>query len=556
MSKKPRPRPTPAHLRPLATGRGGGMDPALEAATYNNRGVALTEMKRHGEALHNFDRAVALQPNHAEAHNNRGAVLQKLRRLAEARASYDRAIALKRDYANAFYNRGSLLKQMKQYDAALADFDAAIALNPSHVETHNNRGVLLQEMKLYAGALASFDRAIALKPNHVEAHANRGIVLVNQGDMRAAEKMFLRVLELKPDDAATWFSLVNIRQYDQADNADSRALRALLARPGSGPADQEYLHFSLGKIYDDCGAHGAAFACYRQANEIRNATVFYDARRVRRLTTALTEVFTRELMLAPLPDAAATRLPLFIVGMPRSGTTLLASILSQHPAIASAGELATLPDLIAELLDPAEPGVPYPSSARAPAPGVTRRLATEYERRLRRDTRSNTARVIDKNPLNFTHLGLIARVFPQAVVLHCTRHPLDTGLSNYFQRFSPDLSYSFDLANIGHFYGEYARLMAHWRQVLPLKMLEISYEDMVLHTETVIRRALEFLGLDWDERCLSPHTNPGPVESASQWQVRQPIYRRSLNRWRHYEKHLGPLKEVLEPPGLLPSGQI
>jgi hypothetical protein len=160
--------------------------------------------------------------------------------------------------------------------------------------------------------------------------------------------------------------------------------------------------------------------------------------------------------------------------------------------------------------------------------------------------------VIDKHPLNFRHLGFIAKLFPKSQVIHCARDPLDTGLSNYFQRFTLDYDYSFDLRNIGHFYGEYARLMEHWRKVLPRKMIEIRYEDMILNTEPMVRQTLGVLGLDWDERCLSPHTNPCAVETASQWQVRRPIYQQSVGRWRHYDKHRTPLKEVLEMTGQIP----
>jgi hypothetical protein len=183
--------------------------------------------------------------------------------------------------------------------------------------------------------------------------------------------------------------------------------------------------------------------------------------------------------------------------------------------------------------------------ALALQPGLVEALSQAYELRLRRDAGREVPHVIDKHPLNFRHLGLITLLFPNARIIHCTRDPLDTGLSNYFQRFHEDYDYSFDLRNIGHFYGEYLRLMAHWRDVLPRKMIEISYEEMILHTEPMVRRTLATLGMDWDEHCLAPHTNPCVVETASKWQVRQPIHPRSLQRWRHYEKHLLPLREML-----------
>ena len=173
-------------------------------------------------------------------------------------------------------------------------------------------------------------------------------------------------------------------------------------------------------------------------------------------------------------------------------------------------------------------------------------LIDKYNKRTRRGVDADIPYIIDKHPMNFRHLGFIAMLFPKARIIHCTRNPLDTCLSNYFQYFSREYNYSFDLTNIGHFYSEYVRLMQHWRNVLPIKMLEISYEDMVVNTEQVARQALEFLELEWDGRCLSPHTNPRTVTTASVWQVRQPIYRKSLERWRHYEKYLGPLKTQVD----------
>lgn len=492
-----------------------------------------------------YARILAQVPDYAEGHNNRGVVLQQMKRYDEALACYDRAIVLKPGYANAHFNRGTVLKKMLRREDALASYDQALALNPGHVEAHNNRGVVLQELKRYDEALASYDQAIAAQPSHAEAHNNRGIVLAGQGDMAGAEKMFLHAAALKPSFPDPWFNLANIRHHQTVDNAGVQPIRALLANPGLTPDDQAQLYFSLGKIHDDCGRHDEAFAYFQQANQIRNAQVAYDAGLVERMTTAIIEIFSRDFLARPLTFASDNRSPLFVVGMPRSGTTLLASILSNHPAIATAGELSTLGDFTAGLQTLSGSDAPYPAAVKHLTAAVADPIATGYLNRLRRDVAPVIPHVIDKNPLNFRHLGFIAMLFPQARIIHCTRHPLATCLSNYFQRFPLHLDYSFELRNLGHFYREYARLMAHWRTIPTLKLIEISYDDMILDTERTARRLLDFLGLDWDERCLAPHTNRYVVETASQWQVRQPIYRHALDNWRHYEKHLAPLKEML-----------
>jgi tetratricopeptide (TPR) repeat protein len=504
-------------------------------------------------ALGIYNLILARFPDYAEACNNRGAILQKMNRYEEALASYDRAIVLKPDYANVHHNRGSTLKKLNRYEEALASFDRAIALQPDHAEAYHNRGVILQEMKRYDEALASYDRTLALKPDHAEACNNRGLILANRGDMAAAEKMFLQAAALKPDFSEPLFNLAIIRKYRSADSAEVKNIRMLLDKPGISSEDKESLYFSLGKIYDDCGLYDEAFECFRLANQLRNASVAYDAGAVTRLTNAIIEVFSPDFLAQPFAFASDNRSPLFIVGMPRSGTTLLASILSNHRSIATAGEVPAILDFTARLPELTGTGIPYPQSAKQLTPAVAGRLIHDYEQRLRRDVGSEVPQVIDKNMLNFRHLGFISMLFPQARIIHCTRDPLDTGLSNYFQRFPKYLDYSFDLRNIGHFYGEYARLMAHWRKISALKMMEISYEDMIQNTEPVVRRMLHFLGLSWDERCLAPHTNPASVETASQWQVRQPIYQQSVGRWRHYEKHLAPLMEILRRSGQLPG---
>ena len=518
--------------------------PDCAEACYN-RGIAQHRLKRFADALAGFDQTLALRPDFAEAHNNRGVALQGLKRFAESLASFDRALALRPGMADVCNNRGVTLQELKRYAEALASYDQAIRLKPDYADALVNRGMALEQVKLYDAALASFDRALALQPNQASLYQKRGAILVNQGNMLEAERMFRQAMALEPDSPEALCSLAALHHYQNLDDPVVKQIQTLLARPDLPPDHREFLNFTLGAIYDDCDRYDEAFECYRLANQIRNATVAYDPEAVRRLTDTTIEVFSRDFFARPGAFASDSRTPLFIVGMPRSGTTLLASILSNHPAIATAGELSAIADLTANL--PALTGnvAPYPQAVRRITPDVAARLILAYENRLRRDAGREVPHVIDKHPLNFRYLGFITMLFPQARIIHCTRDPLDTGLSNYFQRFHESYDYSFDLGNTGHFYGQYARLMAHWRNVLPVPPLEISYEEMILDTEPMVRRTLAALGLDWNERCLAPHTNPCVVETASKWQVRQPIHRRSLQRWRHYEKHLLPLRESL-----------
>jgi len=519
-----------------------------KALTIHEAGAAAVQEQRQGNvqaAADIYDLIAARVPHSAEVHNNRGVLQQLLKRYPEALASYEKAVTLKPDYANAHFNRAVILKLLNRFDEALAGYDRAIKLNSGHAEAHNNRGSLLQDMRMYDQAIASYDKAIAAKPDYAMAYNNRGTAMLSKGNMAEAEKMFRKALELKPDFSDPLHSLSTMRRYEKTSAPEAQEILALLEKPNLSAENQEHLYFSLGKIYDDCGQYDEAFESFRQANRLRNSSVSYQSGDVTKFTNDVIEVFNKDFLSQKFSWASQSKLPLFIVGMPRSGTTLLASILSNHAAIATAGELPDMADYAIHLGEMLKGNAPYPQAARQLTPAAASTIITAYETRLKRGARDGAVYIIDKNPLNFRHLGFISMLFPEARILHCKRDPLDTCLSNYFTRFSLTLDYSFDLRNIGHFYGEYARFMEHWRTIPTLKLMDVSYEDMILQTEPTARAVLDFLGLEWEGRCLAPHTNPSPVETASQWQVRQPIYHNSLERWRHYEKYLGPLKEAL-----------
>jgi len=521
-----------------------GLNPD-NSGVHNCRAIALQAMGRYEEALISVDKAIALRHDAAEAHNNRGALLKQMRRYDEALASLNRAITLAPSNAESYNNRGTVLQELKRNEEALASYDQAIALQPGHARAYNNRGTVLQSMKRYDEALASYDQAIILNSSYAEAYSNRGDLLVNKGNMQEAEKAFTTALRLKPDLHRATRCLTDIHTYNDPDDEEIRKIRALLDNPNTQHTDKAYLYFSLGKIYDDCGRYDDAFTYYTQANQLVNSTLHCDRERITAFVDSHIAVFTKELFAQPRPFASDDASPLFIVGMPRSGTTLMASALSNHYAIDTAGELPTMTELVIRIPELLGGRVPYPQAVTHLTPNITTRLTQDYLKRLRRDASPAVLYVIDKQTLNFHHLGLIALLFPKARVIHCMRDPLDTCLSNYFQFFLLDYNYAFDLQNIGHFYKEYTRLMEHWRSVLPTKMIEVPYEHMVMDTKATVRNLLDCLGMEWDDSCLEPHTNPCTVETASSWQVRQPIYQHSVGRWRHYEKHLQVLKEML-----------
>ena len=505
-----------------------------DAEIYLHRGNSLMQLQRNEEALHSYEEAITLSPDYAEAHNNRGSILHHLKRYEEALASFDKAIlldlqsaeiydnkgkalfelnrydeavtsfnkalALNADYSRSYIIRGKALIRLAQFEEALASFDAALALEPNDASLYYQRGCLLhQQLQCYDEALISFDTAMALTPDYADAYTGYANVLVSKGRLSDAELFCRKALIFSPDHTFSFFILAQISKCT-AD--DITQIETLLNTPELGAWDKEYLSMALAKIYDDAGRYDEAFTFYRQGNE--NSTVMipipYNPDDRSLYNQNLITTFSREFLLKPRSFVQSMNSPVLVVGMPRSGTTLVESILSRHPSIATAGELVTLQQSIERIEQIL--GTQFPQAAQSMTPLTASLIITRYEKRLRRDIDPDVPYVIDKLPFNFLNLGLVAMLFPKARIVHCMRDPMDTCLSNYFQRFTPNLNYSFDLGNIGHYYKEYEKLMEHWRKALPIPMLEVQYEKVVKDTEHEARRMLDFLELPWTNAVL------------------------------------------------------
>lgn len=427
---------------------------------------------------------------------------------------------------------------------AMAICRQVLEVSKSHIPSLNALGILVFDNNIDE-AISLFKQSIRYNPNLSQTYNNLGYALISKGAMEEAEAVLLKAVSLDPRSTRALYNLSLIRKYP-LDHQVIKHMQSLAASHSiNGLPHAEHLYFALGKAYDDNGLYDEAFAHYAQANQIRNKAVDFNPAVAYQSIAAVAKVFTKEMLSTPDLCPSTDKGPVFIIGMPRSGTTLLANILSSHPAIHAAGELPTM--IQKALTLPALLGidVAYPEAVRHLTKEAAQEIIAAYRERLWQGVAPGVAYVIDKHPINFRYLGLIQLLFPNAKIFHCTRHPLDTCLSNYFQCFTHEYSYSFDLLNTGHFYNCYKQLMQHWQKVLSLEIMEVSYESMVGDTETIARKALEFLGLPWDERCLAPHQNARAVQTSSMWQVRQPVYRNSLARWQRYEKHLEGLKGVL-----------
>jgi tetratricopeptide (TPR) repeat protein len=439
----------------------------------------------------------------------------------------------------------AVLAEMQRFSEAMNAHGQLAALVPDAAITHEVLGNILLERQDAAAATDQFRRAVAINSNLDTAWHGLGIALQSQGNFDEAAKCFRRMLEICP---RAGIGVVYRHLFNTGSAAVSPAdideLQIVLREPNIPAVSRVAAGFALGKALDEAGRFDEAFARYAEANSLvkqLRASVDdrYEPNAIHRLNAQMMDVFTAPYFEQRRGWAEPSELPVFIVGMPRSGTTLVQQIAASHPLVHGAGELSDIADITKAL-----GAKDVKSAAMEWDRSSIKGFAERHIQRLHALS-SNATRVIDKMPGNVHRLGLIALLFPSARVIFCRRDARDTCLSCYFQWFSTGNTFSFDLAHCGHEYLATKRLMNHWKNTLPLATLEVRYEDLVADLEGQSHRLMDFLGLPWEPACLEFYRSQTTILTASSWQVRQPIYQRSVGRWRNYERHLGPLLEVI-----------
>ena len=495
---------------------------------------------RIDEAVTQYETALFLQPDYADAHNNLGVALVQKGRIVEARKHFERAVVLNPDYADALNNLGNSLAAQGKVEGAVAHFERARALNPGLVNAHNNLGVALVKLGRIDDAVAHYKRVLAIHPDNAEAHHNLANQLKVQGKFDEALAHYDRAIAVSPPYAEAHFCRTEIKTY-QAGDAELDALEALARRQDLPPDQAPFIHFALAKALEDCGDYDRAFEHLRKGNDLKRRQVRYDEPAIEKYFQRISAAFDRRLFPHSEGKGDPSSVPIFVLGMPRSGSTLIEQILAGHPQIHGAGELPNLDLALNGVLNSA----PYPECVPDLDSETLRRLGQAYISRLPA-LANGRIRVVDKSPNNFLHIGLIRLILPNAKIIHTMRDPMDTCVSCYSKLFANGQTFSYDLAELGRLYNRYAKLMAHWRSVLPPgSMLDVAYEDVVDDLEGQARRLIDYCGLPWDDRCLSFHAADRPVNTASAVQVRKPLFRSSLQRWRRYESGIAPLRDAL-----------
>ena len=464
--------------------------------------------------------------------------LRQAGRVGEAIAAYQRLLALKPDLHASWYNLGWLQKQARQFEEALGSYQQALDRGVDDPEeVHLNRAVILSDhLGRPQEALGELEAALAIKPDYVPALLNLGNLHEDRGDREAARQAYGRAVELEPGNA---LALARLAGVSDPDKPLIEQVQAAIASPQTDPVDKADLGFALGRLLDQAADYDAAFAAYAAANRANAASYGpqfrgYDRQAAEQLVDRLIATFPEPV---PACEASSDSAPLFICGLFRSGSTLVEQILAGHSRVIAGGELDLIPALAAGIR-------PYPEALASADPSVFDQLSRAYVAGL--PDAPSGAIVTDKRPDNFLHIGLIKAMFPDARIVHTVRNPLDNLLSLYFLHLDPGMAYALDLEDAAHWHGQYRRLMAHGKALYGADIHDVDYDELVREPRPVIERLLGFCGLDWEDSCLAFHTTERAVKTASVWQVREPLYRRSSGRWKNYERHLRPLIDALE----------
>lgn len=548
------------------------------ARGHFNLGILFKDQGEYLTALEHFQRVVQLVPSWFEAVSNCGFALDSLGRVDESIACFENALKLQPDNVQVMLALGAALMKLQSYPQALLCFQRALQRNSLDEILQNKVGIALQHVGDCDAAIDCFQRAVKLRRDFVPAYINLGHALTTQTKFDEALAAFNLALEFSPGNSAIVAGIANVyekqgdyeKSYEvlkplidegvedvelavqfglisnwlsrQADAC--RFMEHLLERQDLSLDAQRRLHFGLGHLYDKLECYDKAFSHFRSGNDLNEANPNHLAENAKLVDRIIATFHQTFLDRAPRSSVTSDR-PIFIVGMPRSGTSLIEQILASHPQVYGAGELLKLWDVVGSL--PGKTGgVEYPECIGDLSGNQLDAVANDYLACLSRLS-IGAGRITDKMPSNFFHLGLIALLFPGARVIHCLRDPVDTCLSSYFQDFSGRHTYSTNLELLGRYYRDYQRLMAHWRQVMPIPMIEINYEEVVGDLESGSRRLVEYCGLKWSDQCLRFYETKRIINTASYDQVRKPIYRSSVARWKHYEKHLSPLMRTLFP---------
>jgi tetratricopeptide (TPR) repeat protein len=550
MSQPPSPRlpglGTPMHKPGGAPGWNYPVNP-FELQKLLEQGIEHHKAGRGEEAEKVYRSVLAKVPNQPDALNLLGVLAMEAGNHDAAFDFLERAVQARPKDPAVLNNYGNALSLVRRFEDAIKHLERALAIKPDMADSWLNLGRTLNFAGQGERALKCFQRLLDLKPDSQAAKSGISRAFLSLGRTQEAEDTARELIAAAPTSSSGYVNLSNAHKF-KADAPEIARVEELMASKDTSSKEMRGLQFAAAKMYDDVGRYDEAFRCFDAANKTQAGK--YDAKALEQSYADLKKTYTQKFFEEHEGQGLDSERPVFIVGMPRSGTTLTETIIGAHPQVHAAGELETIKRCEREMSDLVFRDDGVHKNARQLSWVGIEVLAQRYLDAIDVKTKNAAAvRITDKMPHNFQAVGFIALLFPKARIIHTRRSPFDTCLSIWQQNFNDAHAYARNLTDLGHHYAHYLHLMQHWREVLPGRMLEIDYEDLVENQEAVSRKLIDFVGLPWDEACLRPQDVKRTVLTASVWQVRQPVYKRSAGRWKNYEKHLAPLRESLEASG-------
>ena len=522
--------------------------PDFDDARFNLASL-LTETGNEERALEIGAPLFSAQPDNKEYRELQAQIFMALRH-------FDEAAVLVLDLQKQYPDDETAMRLGLAYREAIRDHFGAITTAeelmqrfPQDATLWNSLGVAHFQLDSIQKAKTYFETAIELEPSHPEYQNNVGLAYSSLGDKENAENHYRKALEIDPNHAEAYRNITIMKRFSSVEDPDAVAIEKLWNQPNLDDFSAIKLSFALGKIYDDCGIYDRAFEVYKRGNDLKFKESRIDLEKYFAHMTRFVEVFDRP----PdrVSDASTSIKPIFILGMPRSGTTLVEQIVSRHPSVFGCGELPCIERAITRMEKKADPNRVYPDDFWDISEETFSNEAREYVTWVERLHDIHTSHITDKMPFNFVHVWLIKALFPEAPIVHCQRHPLDVITSNYFQLYGTDVSFVYELEVLTTYYVRYFRLMEHWSRVFGDGITPVRYEDLIQDSDNQTRKLITAIGLPWDDACFDPKRSDTAVRTASIWQVRQGIYTRSKERWRNYERNLAPAIEILKRESIL-----
>ena len=519
---------------------------ATQPQAILDRARELIQLQEYEEAAGLLQKAVAEFPKLAEFWLLLGLSHEGLRSETSAYQCYKQTVELSPGNANGWLSLGRVLHTANRFEASEIALKQCLAIRPDTVEAINYLAWIYFRLGNSKDGLLACERVIALKPEWDEAYYIKGVLHKSAGDLEEARKALLKAHELNPKLVNALHTLADITEGPQSDDLLEK-LNAFKPDDISDPKQRSDLLFSTARVHRTQKHCDEAFELYRQANDLVKQFHPFDKDGFRTTIDDLIASFSPDFFKESREGGSNSRRPVFIVGMPRSGTSLTEQIIASHSTVFGAGERDEIKEIANGLSSFKDGDLLYPQDVAKIDPHAWDTLAQQYLSDIERDCPATATRFTDKLVLNFLNLGLITQLFPNASIIHCRRDPMDTCLSCYFMRFDDvkNLSFTYDLEALGFYYRQYDRLMAHWRLALPTPFLDVEYEKLIADQEAESKRIVDFLGLEWEDACLNYYEQEHEVVTASFVQVRKPIYKTAAGRWRRYEKHLGSLQDAL-----------